>query len=167
MKQGRSRARGNTSRRHSTTPAVICLPQAKPPITPPRKEPESLRVFILPQKAEPLALAPVMTDAKPKKNGKKTPLAVDQASATVSEIAPASPAPLPRNRALAVQPRGLVVVVGQWLRKLVMKPKKAALTIDKASAKTQVRALRVEVAQLQRSLDQLMAQLKAAERGRG
>tara|TARA_B110001454_G_scaffold94232_1_gene89655 strand:- start:2636 stop:2806 length:171 start_codon:yes stop_codon:yes gene_type:complete len=56
-----------------------------------------------------------------------------------------------------------MVVVGQWLRKLVMKPKTAALTIDKASARTQVRALRVEVAQLQRSLDQLMAQLKQAQ----
>jgi hypothetical protein len=72
-------------------------------------------------------------------------------------------AALPRNRALVVAPQKGLVAVKQWLRKLIMKPKKAALTVETASAKTQVRALRVEVAQLQRSLDQLMAQLKAIQ----
>lgn len=145
MKQSRNRGRGANSRRRSTTPAVICLPQSKPPVTPPRKEPEAIRALALPRLKEPLATAPASV-------------------ATLAESATSFPTPLPRNRALILQPQGLKAV-GQWLRKLVMKPKKAALTIDKASAKTQVRALRVEVAHLQRSLDQLMAQLKAAERG--
>lgn len=70
---------------------------------------------------------------------------------------------LPRSRALVVAPQKGLVVLKTWLRKLIMKPKKARLSIETASAKTQVRALRVEVAQLQRSLDQLMAQLKALQ----
>lgn len=140
MKQSRNRGRGANSRRRSNTPAVICLPHTKPPVTPPRKEPEALRAFALPRLREPLARG---TEVAP-------------------DIGTTSPTPLPRNRALAVQRKG-IATLGQWLRKLVMKPKKAALTIDKASAKTQVRALRVEVAQLQRSLDQLMAQLKQAQ----
>ena len=154
MKQGRGRARGNMSRRRTTTPSVICLPQAKPPITPPRKEPEALRAFLLPHSKEPLT--------RSARAGVKKPA---ESSSSLAENSTAAPeaAPLPRNRALALPSRGLMVVVGQWLRKLVMKPKTAALTIDKASARTQVRALRVEVAQLQRSLDQLMAQLKQAQ----
>lgn len=71
--------------------------------------------------------------------------------------------PLPSSRALVVAPQKGLVVLKSWLRRLIMKPKKARLSIETASAKTQVRALRVEVAQLQRSLDQLMAQLKALQ----
>lgn len=141
MKQSRNRGRGANSRRRSNTPAVICLPHTKPSVTPPRKEPEALRAFALPKTREPLAKGAALTPG----------------------TGVASSAPLPRNRALVLQPKGLMVVVSQWLRKLVMKPKAAALTIDTASARTQVRALRVEVAQLQRSIDQLMAQLKQAQ----
>lgn len=93
----------------------------------------------------------------------REPLA--KGTAFAPHVPDAASAPLPRERALVVAPQKGLIAIKQWLRKLVMKPRKAALTIDRASAKTQVRALRVEVAQLQRSLDQLMAQLKAAERG--
>ncbi len=150
MKQSRNRGRGSNSRKRSNMPAVICLPQAKPPVALPRKEAESKRAFTLPRMMEPHVLAPSPIETRAAK-------ARNKPAATIQDP---ELAPLPRNRALIVQPRSLMVAFRQWARKIIMKPKKAALAVDTASARTQVRALRVEVAQLQRSLDQLMAQLK-------
>ena len=155
MKQGKSNARGSNGSRRVKTPAVICLPQAIPPVTPPRKEPEALRALSLPPAREQHILPNLPRLALKQRRKVK--------ASTPAEV-PAEVGALPRNLALVVQPKGLLAV-GQWLRQWVMQPKKAALSIDRASAKTLVRALRVEVAQLQRSLDQLMAQLKGAERG--
>lgn len=165
MKLNQNRGRGNNGRRRNTTPAVICLPQAKAQAAPPIKEPEALRAFALPRIKEPLSLSPIQDLAqkparKPRNSPARTVAMADQKATDQA----AETTPLPRNLSLILQPKSGLMVIGQWLRKLVMKPKRAALAVDTASAKTQVRALRVEVAQLQRSLDQLMAQLRAAER---
>lgn len=177
MKQGRGRTRGNNRRRtNGQPPAVICLPGPKQPLPLPRKEPEALRAFSMTAKPEPLAFAPLnerirtASPAKPtrtraKQNGASaaTEMAVSMPPVTPRIAEVGSTSPLPRSRALVVAPQKGLVVLKTWLRKLIMKPKKARLSIETASAKTQVRALRVEVAQLQRSLDQLMAQLKALQ----
>jgi hypothetical protein len=158
MKQSRNRPRGNNRRRAaSQPPAVICPPGPRQASPPPRKEPEALRAFALTAGAEPLVQT-AKTPRAPRGKARTAEVPLPPETPRLAEIAA-----LPRNRALVVAPQKGLVAVKQWLRKLIMKPKKAALTVETASAKTQVRALRVEVAQLQRSLDQLMAQLKAIQ----
>lgn len=164
MKQSRNRGRGtkSRSRTQSHAPVVICLPGPKQAPPQPRKEPEALRAFAMPSRAEPLAVNAKAAAKRPKPDsvGAQTETPLPPLTPRISAEADA---PLPRTRALVVTPQKGLVAVKQWLRRLIMVPKKAQLTVETASAKTQVRALLVEVAQLQRSLDQLMAQLKALQ----
>lgn len=113
----------------------------------------------MPTSAEPLAIARSTAKRKPAKSAVKSAgIPLPPATPRIADVP--NNFPLPRSRALVIAPQKGLVMFKQWLRKLVMKPKKARLSVETASARTQVRALRVEVAQLQRSLDQLMAQLK-------
>lgn len=180
MKHGRQRQR---HLRREKTPSVICLPPPKPPLAAPRPEPEVARAIPLPKKAmplpkseEPLTLRRQPTKSAPqplsravKRQTRRTQTkAMTSSSADIpSGIAhqapgalPASPSdpqtPLPNNRALAlVRPR-ILDQVGNWIRSFVMVKRPAATPAIARPSLAQIKALRREVAMMQKTLDQLL-----------
>ena len=181
MKHGHQRQR---QLHREKTSSVICLPPPKPPIAAPRPEPEVARAMPLPKKAEPHTLkgrraapAPLpqsrqlrrqtkRAQAKAVTRGTAAPAVIADQTAMASTAPSSEPlAPLPKNRALALtQPRGLTQIgaqIGNWLRSLVMVRRPASGTSVARPAVSQIKALRREVAMIQRTLDQLLESSRA------
>lgn len=151
MKSGRSRR--HQSHHRSKTPAVICLPPPRPPITQPRRNGEVARSGPLASRRVPdiaeieqafAGVVPVRTEAP-------------VAEAPPPSVAEEALAPLPRNRALMMQPHGLMRV-GNWLRSLVM-VRKTKATPEHAVA--QLKAMRAELMNMQQTLDHMLAGSRA------
>lgn len=169
MKQGRVHQR--RSHQRNKTPSVICLPPPNPPLVQPRKEPEALRAFVLPQIGEPLADVPAKPQpnretrrktrtSKARKSSPK-PAALKTAAVAANTADPLTPgpnpiAPLPRNMSLAMPRQSALTVVGRWLRSLVVKRRPVPVSISSAAAIAQITSLREEVARLQTTLDRLL-----------
>ncbi len=71
--------------------------------------------------------------------------------------------PLPRNLSLALPKRDRLLALGRWMRKMIMKRRPSAPSIGSASAIEQITSLRDEVAQLQKTLDRLLARSTRAQ----
>ena len=179
MKKGRAHQRHLHQR--NKTPAVICLPPPAPPLVMPRKEPEALRAFVLPQTGEPLVSAP--KPARKRKNtvsktrrrrttpntasaAKNSAVKVKTENEPSEALHPPGPepvAPLPRNMSLALPRQSALVVASRWLRKLVVKRRSPPVTIGSAAAIAQITSLREEVARLQTTLDRLLDKATAPQ----
>lgn len=172
MKNGRSHHRPSRNRNH--TPTVICLPPPRPPITQPRMEPDATPAIPLPVGDEALATHHQPGEAaaqsrqlrrqarraemKASRRGPPLPGQVSAIPATAAPKAEMSPVgenvePLPRNRSLATQPRGLARI-GQWIGRLIRRS--APTRATPGDVVTQLRAMRSEMTQMQQTLDRLL-----------
>lgn len=169
MKKSRTRQRSH----RTSTPSVICLPPPKPPVSAPRKEPEVERAMKLPSFSEPLVTAESSSTRQLRrkarraeaKSTKRKGVAVTYQTAAKVDPLPETPQPetqpLPRNRALARQPSGVMAKLNAWFARLV--PVRAArppASFDRCTPEAlaeQMAALRAELAQVQGRLDRMIS----------
>jgi hypothetical protein len=157
MKNGRSHRRH--SRHHGQTPAVICLPAPRPPIMTARKEADVPPALPLRDQPEALVAANDQDSHQSRQLRRQARRAEVKAMRRGPEPHSATPsaeslAPLPRNRALTALRRPALQRVGAWLRSLVMKQPRNRMSQDNAVA--HLKAMRTEVARMQRTLDWML-----------
>lgn len=161
MKNGQSHHR--PSRHRSQTPDVICLPPPRPSVSQPGEASVQSRQMRRQARRTEMKAArrgpaqrPITAAPKPEiPSIEEVEAALAVVSAPVVEpiVEPETIAPLPRNRSLATQPRGLMRI-GQWLHRLVRKS--APARVSPADAVAQLKAMRVEVSRMQHTLDRLL-----------
>jgi len=109
---------------------------------------------------------PPSTRAKAARKKQQEPMAAPHQTAPVSYPVTYNndPSPLPRNRSLAMPRQGALMMVGKWLRKMIMKRRTPPAQVSNATAITEISSLRDEVVRLQATLEQLLERSKSPPR---